>query len=67
MLGRKLAQLALLFGADDLEGTVVEEHITHDAGATTAQGLTEPQLLKMIQSAGLKPVRRDSYYRPIYD
>ena len=67
MLGRKLAQLALLFGADDLEGTVVEEHISHDAGATTAQGLTEPQLLKMIQAAGLKAVRRDSYYRPIYD
>ena len=41
MLGMKLAQVALNFGSDDLDGTIVEERITHDAGATTAKGLTE--------------------------
>lgn len=62
MLGEKLAQVALSFGADDLDGTVVEERITHSAGATTAQGLTEAQLRGMIREAGFEPVRRDSFY-----
>jgi aminodeoxyfutalosine synthase len=62
MLGPKLAQVALNFGADDLDGTIVEERITHMAGATTAQGLTEAELRRMIVAAGFTPVRRDSFY-----
>lgn len=65
MLGPKLAQVALNFGADDLDGTIVEERITHMAGGTTAQGLTESQLRGMIQAAGFEPVRRDSFYNPL--
>lgn len=65
MLGPKLAQVALNFGADDLDGTIVEERITHMAGATTAQGLTEAELRRMILAAGFTPVRRDSFYTPL--
>ena len=65
MLGPKLAQVALNFGADDLDGTIVEERITHMAGGTTAQGLSEAQLRGMILAAGLEPVRRDSFYAPL--
>jgi aminodeoxyfutalosine synthase len=62
MLGPKLAQLALHFGADDLDGTIVEERISHMAGATTAQWLTEADLRRMIKAAGFTPMRRDSFY-----
>lgn len=64
MLGTKLAQLALSFGADDLDGTIVEEKITHMAGATTAKGLTEAQLVRIIKAAGFSPLRRDAFYQP---
>jgi aminodeoxyfutalosine synthase len=62
MLGPKLAQVALNFGADDLDGTIIEERITHMAGASTAQGLGEAELRQMIEAAGFQPVRRDSFY-----
>ncbi len=65
MLGTKLAQVALSFGADDLDGTIVEERITHEAGATTATGLTESELVHHIRAAGFQPVRRDAFYRPV--
>lgn len=65
MLGEKLAQVALCFGADDLDGTIVEERITHMAGATTAQGLSESQLRAMIKAAGRVPVRRDALYNSL--
>ena len=65
MLGPKLAQAALNFGADDLDGTIVEERITHSAGATTAPGLTEEELRAMILAAGFTPVRRDCFYRSL--
>ncbi|MCB2192755.1 MAG: aminofutalosine synthase MqnE [Deltaproteobacteria bacterium] len=65
MLGPKLAQVALNFGADDLDGTIVEERITHTAGATTAKGMTEEELRHLITSAGFVPVRRDSFYRSL--
>lgn len=65
MLGPKLAQVALNFGADDLDGTIVEERITHTAGATTAKGMTEEELRHLITSAGFTPVRRDSFYRSL--
>jgi aminodeoxyfutalosine synthase len=67
MLGPKLAQVALNFGADDLDGTIVEERITHMAGAQTAVGLTEEALRGMIKAGGFEPVRRDSFYNSLED
>lgn len=65
MLGPKLAQVAQWFGADDLDGTVVEERITHEAGATTPQGLTVTEIESLIREAGRRPVERDTLYRPV--
>ncbi len=65
MLGQKIAQVALAFGADDIDGTVVHEIIYHDAGATTPQGLTVEQLHTLIQEAGREPVERDTLYRRV--
>lgn len=62
MLGVKLAQISLKFGVDDIDGTVVEERITHDAGATTPQSLTRKQLKSLIVEAGQIPVERDTLY-----
>ena len=53
------------FGADDLDGTVVEEKIYHEAGATTSQGLRRGELLRLIREAGGEPVERDTLYRPV--
>ena len=57
-----LSQIALSFGVNDLEGTVVREKIYHEAGATTAQGLGLEDLLKLIRDAGKIPAERDSFY-----
>jgi len=65
MLGEKLSQIALLFGADDLEGTVLEEKITHSAGAKTSEGLSIPQIENMIRRAGRIPVERDALYNDV--
>jgi aminodeoxyfutalosine synthase len=65
MLTAKIAQIALRFGADDLDGTVVEEKIYHDAGATTPQGMTRKELCRLITEAGRIPVERDTLYRPV--
>jgi aminodeoxyfutalosine synthase len=65
MIGEKLAQVALSFGADDLDGTIVEEKITHTAGATSAKGLTRPELVRLITAAGFEPVERDAFYTPV--
>ncbi len=65
MLGEKIAQLALMFGADDLDGTIIEEKITHSAGALSGVALTKSELINLIEKAGKVPVERDSYYRPI--
>lgn len=62
MIGEKLAQVALSFGADDLDGTIQEEKITHSAGATSAKGLTKKKMEHLIQSAGFQPFERDSFY-----
>ena len=62
MLGVEVAQIALSFGADDVDGTVVEEHITHDAGGETPQGLTTAELARLIREAGREPVLRDTLY-----
>jgi aminodeoxyfutalosine synthase len=65
MLGPKLTQTALHFGADDLEGTIVKERIAHQAGAATAPGLTRKRLVELIKEAGLVPEQRDTFHRPI--
>ena len=65
MLGQKIAQISLRFGADDIDGTVVEEKIYHDAGATTPQGLRRNELERLIREAGREPVERDTMYRPV--
>jgi aminodeoxyfutalosine synthase len=62
MLGLKIAQIALHYGADDIDGTVEEEHITHDAGGATPQGLTTTQLAALIRETGREPVLRDTLY-----
>ena len=65
MMTPRIAQIALRFGADDLDGTVVEEKIYHDAGATTSQSLRRGELLRLIREAGREPVERDTLYRPV--
>ena len=65
MLTPKIAQIALRFGADDIDGTVVEEKIYHDAGATTPQGMTRQELCRLIEDAGRVPVERDTLYHPV--
>jgi aminodeoxyfutalosine synthase len=65
MMTPKVAQIALRFGADDLDGTVVEEKIYHDAGATTEQFTSRADLERLIREAGRTPVERDTLYRPV--
>jgi len=65
MLSPSIAQIALRFGADDLDGTVVEEKIYHDAGATTSQFTPRAELERLIRQAGRVPVERDTLYRPV--
>ena len=64
-LGLKLAQVALSYGADDLHGTIIEEHIFHMAGATSPQLQTESDMIKAIREAGRTPVQRNTFYEPI--
>ena len=65
MMTPKIAQISLRFGADDIDGTVVEEKIYHDAGAETPQGLRRQELVRLIKEAGREPVERDTLYRPV--
>jgi len=65
MLTPKIAQIALRFGADDMDGTVIEEKIYHDAGATTPQHMTRAGLERLIRAAGRVPFERDTMYRPV--
>jgi len=65
MLSPKIAQISLRFGADDIDGTVIEEKIYHDAGATTPQGMVRKELERLIREAGREPVERDTMYRPV--
>jgi len=64
-IGTKLAQVALFFGADDLVGTVVDETITHAAGATTASGMTRQEFERLIRETGREPFERDSEYHRV--
>ncbi len=65
MLGVKVAQLALSWGADDIDGTVTWERIYHMAGAQTPEGLTEERLREVIREAGREPQERDAFYNPV--
>jgi aminodeoxyfutalosine synthase len=65
MMTPRIAQIAQRFGADDLDGTLVEERIYHDAGATTSQNLRRGELMRLIREAGRDPVERDTLYRPV--
>jgi aminodeoxyfutalosine synthase len=64
-IGTKLSQVALFFGADDLVGTVVDETITHAAGAKTASGMTRQEFERVIRESGREPFERDSQYRRV--
>ncbi|MCG0278202.1 MAG: aminofutalosine synthase MqnE [Thermanaeromonas sp.] len=65
MLTPKVAQIALHFGVDDLDGTVREEHIAHDAGAETPQYHPAEEFLRLIREAGRIPVERDTLYNVV--
>jgi aminodeoxyfutalosine synthase len=64
-VGLKLAQVSLAFGVNDLDGTVVEEKISHAAGVDTAQELTKAELVRVIRAAGRLPVERDTLYNVV--
>jgi aminodeoxyfutalosine synthase len=66
MLGIETAQVALNYGADDIDGTVRHELIYHDAGATTPQMLTVEQMKRLIAETGRVPVERDTLYREVH-
>ena len=65
MLGIKTAQLALSFGADDIDGTVVHEKIYHDAGSDSPQEVTVSELRRLIEEAGRIPTERDTLYHEV--
>jgi len=65
MLGIKTAQVALSFGADDIDGTVVHEKIYHEAGAETPQEVTVDEIRRLITEAGRIPVERDTLYHRV--
>ena len=60
-----LAQVALRFGADDLDGTIIEERIIHGAGTPTDRGMTRTTIEKLIRDAGRVPFERDTLYNPV--
>lgn len=64
-MGIDAAQLALRFGADDLDGTIVQETIYHSAGSTVPMGLSRDELVRLIREAGRVPVERDTRYRVV--
>lgn len=64
-LGLKLAQVALSYGADDIHGTIIEEHIFRMAGSKAPQLQTETEMVKAIREAGRVPVQRNTFYEPV--
>jgi len=64
-VGLKLAQVSLAFGVDDLDGTVVEEKISHAAGVATEQAIAREELIRQIRNAGRVPVERDTLYKVV--
>jgi aminodeoxyfutalosine synthase len=65
MVTPRLAQVGLSFGADDIDGTVTEEKIAHDAGATTPHAMTVPELVRLVREAGRRPVERDTVFNVV--
>ncbi len=65
MLGMKIAQTALCFGVNDLDGTVIEEQIGHDAGADSPQEIGKERIINLIRTAGKIPVERDTLYNEL--
>lgn len=65
MLGSKTAQFALKAGADDLDGTIIKENITYAAGSISEESMRVSDLINLIESAGLIPVERDSFYEEL--
>jgi aminodeoxyfutalosine synthase len=65
MLGEETASIALSFGADDVNGTLVDERIAHAAKAESPAGLTRERILRMIRDAGRVPVERDALYNVV--
>ena len=64
-LGLPLAQVALSYGADDLHGTIEEEHIFHMAGADSPQAQSIAAMVQAIHEAGRVPIQRNTFYEPI--
>ncbi|RMG59933.1 MAG: aminofutalosine synthase MqnE [Deltaproteobacteria bacterium] len=65
MVGEKIAQLSLLYGVDDIDGTVVEEKITHAAGALTGEEMSVDEIVTLIKQVGKVPVQRDTLYNVV--
>ncbi len=65
MVSEKLSQLGLHFGANDIDGTVVRERITHDAGGQTPEYIQQDELVRLIKRAGRTPVERNTVYEEI--
>ena len=63
--GVEVAQTALWFGVDDLDGTVQEERIYHMAGASTPEAMTPDELGRLIVDVGRQPVERDTFYNVV--
>lgn len=64
-IGPQLTQVALTFGSSDIHGTLIEERISHSAGALTSQGITRDELIHLIKGANKVPVERDTFYNII--
>lgn len=64
-LGTQLTQIALTFGASDVHGTIVQERISHAAGALSPEGLTRDELVWLVKGAGRIPVERDTFYNEV--
>ena len=63
--GVEMAQMALWFGVDDMDGTVQEERIYHMAGAQTPESITPREIERLIRATGREPVERDTFYNAI--
>ena len=65
MISSELTQVSLDWGVSDVDGTILEEHIAHAAGATSPMELSKAKMITMIQQAGRIPVLRDAYYNEL--
>jgi len=65
MISSELTQVSLDWGVSDVDGTILEEHIAHAAGATSPMELSKARMIQMIQQAGRTPVLRDAYYNEL--